>query len=905
MTTDNDPSAEMGKDIAIGLFDAAPLPMMLCAIEDAAVLVANRRAQELFAGPEEGRTIGLDDILGKETTTTFLHNIQNGGFIDDFEVMLNTPYGEQYCGTVSGQIVTHAGHRRLLVGMNDITDRKQAEETLRRFFDGAPLAMLLVRMRDHQVIRINRRASELFPHDQNAAVVTLESHLGKNPTSRFLEKLTEGGFVESFECGLATGWGQSLWASLSGQIIEIDDERCVLIGLRDITDRKRWEEALHAAKVEAEQATQAKSQFLATMSHEIRTPMNGVLGMIDVLSNTPMSDEQKDMVSVISDSARTLLAIIDDILDLSKIEAGKMSIEQTPLRLRQTVETTVELVAPLARAKGLEIAWRVSPDLADDYLGDPTRLRQILLNLLSNAVKFTDRGRVIVRLGPAGDRILFEIEDTGIGMTEEQQARLFQPFSQADASTTRRFGGTGLGLAICKKLVNMMDGDIALSSVVGEGSRFSFAIPLAEAPIKTIRAPVSSISGLAMLVADPLAESRGCMADALRAQGVLVTEVGDAQSAASALRSNPRFDAALVDATFDPAIFADMEDPPAVLLISAEKDGAVSGDYARQWSETGLTGLAKPIRWSALTRAVMAATDGANGDHDPVAAANDPTARKTVKSDLPILIAEDNHTNRIVIARQLDYLGFSYDMVEDGEAALTALAEKRYALLLADCRMPKLDGYALTRCIREREEDGQHLPVVALTANALADDRKRCLAAGMDDYLAKPVRLDKLEATLLQWLPSAPNEDGASDTAPPSAAYGEQVHSTAERAPHIAEPVDCDALGDLLGDNSPELLSTVLASFLEFFPALLERAVTAVENQNREALHDAVHAAKGAARSACAPELAAILAALEEKAGSQAAFDELGRDLDLAGKAYADVRDFIGAYHAKTAPADS
>ncbi|MDR3438064.1 ATP-binding protein [Telmatospirillum sp.] len=885
-----------------GLFDAAPLPMMLCATEDATVLHANKRAAELFAGRGGGQISALNDILGDETTALFLHNIHNGGFIDDFEVMLNTAYGEQYCGTVSGQLLTLAGRRCMVVGMNDITDRKQAEEALRRFFDGAPLGMLLVRERDLRVLRINRRASELIAHDRNSNAAALEMLLGVEATGRFLAELREGGFVDAFECVLATGWDENIWTNLSGQNIEIDDERCILIGLTDITELKRWEQELRAAKEEAELATRAKSQFLATMSHEIRTPMNGVLGMIEVLSNTAMTTEQKDMVSVISDSARTLLTIIDDILDLSKIEADRMTLEKIPMSLRKTVETTVELVAPPARGKGVEVGWWVAPAIPDIFLGDPTRLRQILLNLLSNAVKFTDRGRVVVRVEWQSDAILFEIEDTGIGMSPEQQQQLFKPFSQADTSTTRRFGGTGLGLAICKRLVDMMGGQIVLRSTVGTGSCFSFAIPFVEAPQQPDRTG-AILRDIRILLADPLTESRRCIADSLKAQGALVVEIAEQRDFTAAFADPTAFDGVLIDASFDPAPLVGESPLPPVLVLSAYTDESASGTFARQWGKTNLPVLAKPARRAALIRAVAIAVGRVSRDSPAESRGQPLTARLGRLSELPILIAEDNHTNRIVIAKQLDCLGISYDMAEDGEVALAALAAKSYVLLLADCHMPRMDGYTLTRRLRDAEKrSGKHLPVIALTANALSGDRESCLAAGMDDYLAKPVTLANLETVLRRWLPQPAGEEAGvslspSDTTPrpaapaPTAQDSSRPMSTAPSTPTPA--VDCAALAELLGTDSAETRALVLQSFVEFFPELLERARSAIESRNRAALRSAAHAAKGAARSACASRLADILLHLEGSAAGRTAFSRLAQSLTAAAAAYAEVEDFV------------
>jgi PAS domain S-box-containing protein len=894
LTLEKNPDTAPTNEMLGGLFDAAPFPMMLCAIEDSSALHLNRRAIELFAGERnDGHMINLADILGKESTEAFLRRLNSGGFIDDFEVMLETSYGEPYCGTVSGQIVTVSGRRCVLVGMNDITDRKQAEETLRRFFDGAPLAMLLVRFRDRRVIRINRRASELFAQGGNEAE-PLESHLGEEHSQRFLTELGEGGFVDAFECRLATGWGESFWANLSGQIIEINGERCVLAGISDITDRKRAEEEMRKAKDEAELATIAKSQFLATMSHEIRTPMNGVLGMLGVLATTTMSQEQMEMLSVVQDSARTLLAIIDDILDLSKVEAGKMTLESTPLTIRQTVATSVDLVVPAARGKGVEVVWRVDPTLPEVFLGDPTRLRQVLLNLLSNAVKFTDQGRVIVRVVPQEGNVLFEVEDSGIGMTEEQQNRLFQPFSQADSTTTRRFGGTGLGLAICKRLVGLMGGKIALRSVPEKGSVFSFAIPLAIAPQQPSPPKTNVLGGLYIMVADAVAESRGYLGDALRMHGAEVIEVADLADATAAMAGHRPIGAVLIDEAFDPAPFVAPADPPAVILLSAHGAGICGGAFAEEWNRLGLSALAKPMRWSGLVSVVAASVGRGLPDvtADAKAADRPRSAEAEAAAGRFILVAEDNPTNRIVIAKQLDHLGFAYDMVEDGEAAWSALARKSYALLLTDCRMPKLDGYALASRVRAAEKDGERrLPIIALTANALFGENEKCFAAGMDDYLAKPVALDNLSAALLRWLPET---SVAVENGPINGPDDAPVENAAEtpKADILPAPLDLAALAELLGDDSPETLSAVLSSFLEFFPGLLDAARTAIERRDREALHNSAHAAKGASRSACAKELSTIFLDLEEKSLSRISFRRLGDILDTADQAYAKVEAF-------------
>jgi signal transduction histidine kinase/ActR/RegA family two-component response regulator/HPt (histidine-containing phosphotransfer) domain-containing protein len=405
---------------------------------------------------------------------------------------------------------------------------------------------------------------------------------------------------------------------------------------RLIDELRERTDAAETARAEAEAANEAKSTFLATMSHEIRTPMNGVLGMMEVLEHQGLGDDQLPLVATMRDSAQALVRIIDDVLDFSKIEAGRLELETTAFSLSGLVAGAVDTLRPQANAKGLAIAAEIEPGSNDALVGDPTRIRQILFNLLSNAVKFTERGEIVVcagtaPLGSGQTRVTLAVRDTGIGLDAAQQARLFEPFSQADSSTTRRYGGTGLGLSIVRRLAQLMGGDVSVESTPGEGSTFTVTLVLTAAP---------------------------------------------AESPLAALLKSP------------------------VVLSGAGIAAAKNGDMAAR-----------------------------------------------------VLVVDDHPVNREVLVRQLGLLGLPANTAEEGSEALAAWAPGRYAAVLADLHMPGMDGYELTRQLRAREAEGLRTPIVAVTANAMRGEEERCLAAGMDAYLAKPVAIDRLRATLERWLP--------------------------------------------------------------------------------------------------------------------------------------------------------
>ncbi|GAC1389889.1 MAG: hypothetical protein NVSMB31_06290 [Vulcanimicrobiaceae bacterium] len=538
---------------------------------------------------------------------------------------------------------------------------------------------------------------------------------------------------------------------------------------RDITARKRAEAALASARDQALETARLKAQFLATMSHEIRTPINAIVGMSELLLGTTMTEEQREYADTVNTSAESLLAVINDILDFSKLEAGKMELDSIPFSPLAIVEAMADILATQARRKGLSLVTYVAPDVPKAVAGDPNRLKQILLNLLSNAVKFTEKGNVIIRCvveQRAGDNVVlrFSITDSGIGLDEATKTRLFTPFSQADGSTSRRFGGTGLGLSIAKRLVTMMDGIIDVESVEGSGSTFFFTAKFAQ--LSDDMAPVPHeqmeiIAGSSALLVDDDKVSRDILMQYLASWGIAVDIAANAEEALELLNhaeeNQTEYNFAIID-YFMPKVdgielgqlihglkqYATM---PLILVTAFDESGR--GKVA---VEAGFAGyLRKPMRQSSLYDAIAVATQRRELPVHPRAPVPVPVA--TLEgSHLRILLAEDHPVNQRLALKQLSKLGYDAVAVSDGQEAVNAIEREHYDLILMDCQMPVIDGFEATRLIRKNEtQTGKHVPIIAMTANAMEGDREVCLAAGMDDYLAKPVQMTALRTVLERW----------------------------------------------------------------------------------------------------------------------------------------------------------
>ncbi|AGZ42623.1 ATP-binding protein [Actinoplanes friuliensis] len=636
----------------------------------------------------------------------------------------------------------------------------------------------------------------------------------------------------------------------------------------DVTDLRKARDSAEEARDEALAQSRIKSEFLATMSHEIRTPMNGVLGLASLLIGTELDADQRRYASGIHSAGNALLGVINDILDYSKIEAGKVVLDPDDFDLGALLAETAALVTPAAEDKGLTVVTRRGPDLPATVRGDGGRVRQILLNLAGNAVKFTSKGSVTLRaalVDATGPRVRFEVTDTGIGITVADADRLFEPFTQADASTTRTYGGTGLGLAISRQLTEAMGGVIGVDSEPGQGSTFWCEIPFEPAQ-GTAGTPCPDATGLRILLVGTGPDHEELEAD-LRRWHMIVSGAGTGPAAMAALREAAAhgrpYDLLLLDA--DPgdvdtaglsrAVAADPSIPAAHVVVLNENAPADPRNSA--------TYLPKPVHRSALFDLLaqsMAAVV-------PVPVVTRPPAPSKPAGKGTILLVEDNDINQMVAVGVLASLGYRADVAGDGVQALELAGTRRYDAILMDCRMPRMDGFTATAELRRREAAGAaRTPIIAMTASALVADRERCLAAGMDDYLAKPVNPAELDATLDRWVHGNPAVPVL-----PEVVAGHQEDRIGRR------------LDELAGDRTqPErdLVNRLVESFLKRAPQHVAALAEAYASGDRSTFEDQAHSLKGAAGNIGASAVADLCEQLEDEARAGALSPDTPRTLD-------------------------
>ncbi|MBN2163733.1 MAG: response regulator [Pontiellaceae bacterium] len=554
--------------------------------------------------------------------------------------------------------------------------------------------------------------------------------------------------------------GRTSWVSSTK--LPLRNEMGEIIGTfgvsRDISERKAMEAELHDARIKAEEAAVAKSAFLANMSHEIRTPLNAVVGMSDLLAETKLSDEQKECVATISNSSTILLDIINDILDISKIEAGKLQLEAVPFNPVQIIEKAVDIVAPLADDRNLELMHYFHGTLPHMVIGDPVRLQQILLNLLSNAIKFTTKGEILIDVEciPEQDgqsEIRISVQDTGIGMSQEEAERVFRPFEQADSSVTRKYGGTGLGLSICRRLVNMMGGELTLSSEKGVGSRFFFSITVQESETgNTARQGHDILKGRRLLVVDDNDTNLKIIRHELNKAQITPILCSSAKEALSRLDSGAQVDMALLDYNM-PEMSGGMlaarlrtqenfAARPIMILSSSGCPRDEDAEVVDRW-------MTKPVKGQMLRDAIfeLFATNRESLRQQP--SEPDPSNEEMPPPSIRILVVEDNKVNQMVTLRILSKLGYQADLASNGQEAVEAALNISYDLILMDIQMPDMDGLEATREIRGRLPDSTKPRIIGLSAHALSDSRSKALAAGMDDYLNKPVKIVELRQMLI------------------------------------------------------------------------------------------------------------------------------------------------------------
>ncbi len=856
------------RGILKGVLNAIPLPVYNLSI-DGAIIGCNPAFSETVIGIPETKIVGKTaSELGRPDLAalnrTFPFEIGNDGRSHTVERRLADAGGAYRDFLVSARTMRRGDFDdvgAVVVVMQDITEQKEAMQRLQGLLDGMENGILVADGVSGEIVYANTSALRQIGSETNRVLHRRVESVLSTPDGAIplRESESEIGGV------LIDARGRRRPVAIHVSKLPVCRTGCLIFSFLDVSKRMEIEEQLKAAKEAAEAAAEMKSAFLANMSHEIRTPMHGIVGMCDLLLETDLDPEQMKYARLIESSADALLDIINDILDFSKIESGRLELERIPFNLRTLVEDAAALMAPKAFGKGVEFVTVLSPEIPERLLGDPTRLRQVLLNLLGNAVKFTSAGEITLSVSPVGRetdgvRIEFAVRDTGIGIKPENMGRIFDAFSQGDSSATRRFGGTGLGLAISSRLCEKMGGRLRVESVPGKGSTFFFELTLPEAeaaPHEEQTQGPADCSGLRVLVVDDNATSRTYLTELLSRRSVSVLTAGDPVKALELLRS-PR--------TVPPdVVISDFAMPGmnGIEFLEAARDDPKISAFASllltsMGSGTGLpvaenppydAKLDKPVRAGELTEALCRIARRREGSRAGPSVTGDREGETPFR--VRVLVAEDNPTNQQVISGMLGKRCGRPDIAANGEEVLSALERETYDLVLMDVHMPVMDGLEATRRIRSLEDPAKRtVPIIALTADAMSGDREKCLAAGMNDYITKPVKLTDLTAILSRYAKKPPRP-GAAERAEHDPAAGES-----------AAPIDIAALTEKL-EGDRELRENILAIFVEQAAKDLELLRSAVASSDLEDVRRGAHSLKGASANVCASKLSESAASLE------------------------------------------
>ena len=895
------------------IYESSNDAMVLMA--DDGFLECNRRAVEMFGAASKDEFLklksedispltqpdGENSVLSAEAHARWA--LQNGN--DHFEWIHRRANGECFPAEVSFSAFDFQGRRVLHSTVRDISGRRkmedalrEREETFRAMTESTSSAIMLANA-DGQITFWNTSAERIFGYSAEEALRMNMYQLIAPGKFHKMQSRTKSNAVNGsaqnrvLEMAAIHKSGDQFPIELNISPMNLRGRRHATVIIRDITERKKMEEEMRSAREEAEAANRMKSAFLANMSHEIRTPMNGILGMATLLMDTEMSPEQRDFAETLQRSGESLLTIINDILDYSKVEAGRMELEQIDFNLRHCVEDIADLLALRAQEKGLEFICLIDEKLPDYVCGDPGRIRQVLTNLLGNAVKFTEKGEVALHIGvgeQSADKvtILCEVRDTGIGIAPEDQKKLFRPFIQVDSSTARRFGGTGLGLSITRQLIQLMGGHIKMESEVGCGSVFRLSLALGCAKTQQPAAMQSGdLAGRRVLVVDDNETNRQLLYSLLTGWSCDAELAEDAASAMEKLRVADRngrpFDIALLDMQM-PVVSGEelgqrikedkaLRETQLVMITSLGERGD-----AQRLLHIGFAGyLSKPVRREQLRRCletVLSYSENPAADDQPLVTSH--ILGEQRKGSRRILVVEDNPVNRKVARGMIEKLGFSVEMACNGQEALEALRGGQFDLVIMDCQMPEMDGYEATARLRNPIYGAlrSNVPVIAMTANAMKGDREKCLKAGMDDYVSKPVNPPELAAVIERWLDrSHPTPRTAPTAGAPASAEKNGNPSAVAMLPALEQSDfnPADLLDRLSGDQ--ELATVVVQSFIQEIQNQMIAFRQALAGADAAEGQRLAHSIKGASGSVACPRLQEI-ARLAESACRDGRLDD-------------------------------